>query len=90
MRDARADDPADLIIAWEAVEELLRAVPDGATRTVLRLVAAGLPTDEIARRLRQPEEHVQTLVARGRIRLLTAATANRLGGGDGEPDSSHG
>ena len=75
MRDARAEDPADLIIAWEAVDELLQAVPDVPTRTVLRLVAAGLRTDEIARRLQLPAEQVQTLVARGRIRLLTAASS---------------
>lgn len=73
MRHVTADDPAELIVAWEAVEELLAAVPDGAGRDVLRLVAAGLEPEEIAQRLGMAPSDVQRLVARGRIRVLTAA-----------------
>lgn len=73
MRTLRAEDPADVVIAWEAVEELLAVVPEGATKQVLRLVAAGLAPDEIARRLRLPVAEVDALAARGRVRVLTAA-----------------
>lgn len=75
MRDLRAEDPAETVLAWEAVEELLRAVPDGPTRDVLRLVAAGLSAGQIAGRLRLSVGEVETLAARGRIRVLTAAVA---------------
>lgn len=75
MRDLRAEDPAETVLAWEAVEELLGAVPDGPIKDVLRLVAAGLPAEEIATRLGVGVGHVETLAARGRIRMLTAAIA---------------
>lgn len=75
MRDLRAEDPAETVLAWEAVEELLGAVPDGPTKDVLRLVAAGLSPEEIAERVGLGVGDVETLAARGRIRLLTAAVA---------------
>lgn len=77
MRDLRAEDPADLVLAWEAVEELLTAVPEDAVKDVLRMLAAGLPPDEIAERLGRDVADVTALVARGRIRILTAAVAER-------------
>jgi DNA-directed RNA polymerase specialized sigma24 family protein len=70
-------DPADLVVAWEAIEELLTAVPEGDTKDVLRMVAAGIPTTEIAERLQIDIADVHALVARGRIRVLTAAVAER-------------
>lgn len=73
MRELRAEDPADVIVAWEAVEELLSAVPESPTKDVLRLLAAGLSTAEIAHRLDLPADEVDALAARGRIRVLTAA-----------------
>lgn len=76
MRDLRAEDPAVTVLAWEAVEELLAAVPDGPPKDVLRMVAAGLGADEIAQRLRLPVADVEALAARGRIRVLTAAVAD--------------
>lgn len=77
MRDLRAEDPADVVAAWEAVEELLRAVPDGVGKDVLRLVAAGVPVDEIAEELALPPEEVTALAARARVRVLTAALTDR-------------
>lgn len=73
MRELRAEDPADVIVAWEAVEELLAVVPESPTKDVLRLLAAGLSTTEIAHRLRLSTDEVEALAARGRIRVLTAA-----------------
>jgi DNA-directed RNA polymerase specialized sigma24 family protein len=73
----RSPDPAELVVAWEAVEELLAVVPDGAAKDVLRMVAAGLPAREIAARLGLAPAEVETLAARGRIRVLTAAIAGR-------------
>jgi DNA-directed RNA polymerase specialized sigma24 family protein len=70
-------DPADLVVAWEAIEELLTAVPEGDAKDALRMVAAGIPTAEIAERLRIDVAHVHALVARGRIRVLTAAVTKR-------------
>jgi DNA-directed RNA polymerase specialized sigma24 family protein len=70
-------DPADLVVAWEAIEELLKAVPEGDAKDVLRMVAAGIPTAEIAERLQIDIADVDALVARGRIRVLTAAVAER-------------
>lgn len=78
MRDLSAEDPAEMFVAWEAVEELLAAVPERSTRDVLRLVAAGVPADEIAERLELAEGDVEVLVARARIRVLTAAVAQDL------------
>lgn len=75
MQELSADDPADTVIAWEAVEELLAAVPEGSAKDVLRMVAAGLPADEIAERLDIAVTDVDALLARGRIRVLTAAVA---------------
>lgn len=69
----RAEDPADVVIAWEAVEEMLSCIPDGSTRDVLRLVAAGLSAGEVAERLQLAIGEVQRLAAQGRIRMLTAA-----------------
>jgi DNA-directed RNA polymerase specialized sigma24 family protein len=75
MQQLSAEDPADLVVAWEAVEELLIAVPEGSVKDVLRMVAAGLPPDEIAARLAVAVADVHALIARGRIRVLTAAVA---------------
>jgi DNA-directed RNA polymerase specialized sigma24 family protein len=72
-----ASDPLDVVVAWEAVEELLASVPEGATKDVLRLVAGGLEADEIAVRLGLPVGEVAALAARGRMRVLTAALAAR-------------
>jgi DNA-directed RNA polymerase specialized sigma24 family protein len=79
MRDLRVEDPADTVIAWEAVEELLAAIPESPAKDVLRMVAAGLPGDEIAERLGLAAADVEALAARGRIRVLTAAVAVRPG-----------
>lgn len=76
MRDLRAEDPAVTVLAWEAVEELLTAVPDGPPKDILRMVAAGLSLEEIAQRLCLPVADVEALAARGRIRVLTAALAD--------------
>jgi DNA-directed RNA polymerase specialized sigma24 family protein len=77
MQDLRAEDPAELVIAWEAVEELLAPVPESPTKDVLRLVAAGLVADEIGERLGLAVDDVAALAARGRVRILTAALAAR-------------
>jgi DNA-directed RNA polymerase specialized sigma24 family protein len=77
MQDLRAEDPAELVIAWEAVEELLAPVPESPTKDVLRLVAAGLAADEIGERLGLAVDDVAALAARGRVRVLTAALAAR-------------
>ncbi|HVL97962.1 MAG TPA: hypothetical protein VM324_01545 [Egibacteraceae bacterium] len=73
MHHPRTEDPADLVVAWEAVEELLAVVPESSSKDVLRLVAAGLPPAEIAERLGLAVNDVDVLAARGRIRVLTAA-----------------
>jgi len=73
MRQHGADDPAEVVVAWEAVEELLAVVPEGSAKDVLRLVAAGLSPGEIADRLGLAVAEVEPLAARGRIRVLTAA-----------------
>lgn len=73
MRQHEADDPAEVVVAWEEVEELLAVVPEGSAKDVLRLVAAGLPSEEIADRLGLPVAEIAPLAARGRIRVLTAA-----------------
>lgn len=75
MRRVTAEDPAELVVAWEAVEELLAVVPAGPSKDVLRMIAAGLSVDEIAGRLDLPVTDVAALAARGRIRVLTAAVA---------------
>ncbi len=62
-----------MVLAWEAVEELLAAIPESPAKDVLRMVAAGLPADEIAERLGLGVADVEVLAARGRIRILTAA-----------------
>jgi DNA-directed RNA polymerase specialized sigma24 family protein len=76
MRDLRAADPAEVVVAWEAVEELLAPVPEGPIKAVLRLVAAGLDAEAIAERLGLPADEVAALAARGRVRVLTAALAH--------------
>jgi DNA-directed RNA polymerase specialized sigma24 family protein len=73
VRDLTTQDPAEVVLAWEAVEELLAAVPESPAKDVLRMVAAGLPADEIAERLGLGVAEVDVLAARGRIRVLTAA-----------------
>jgi DNA-directed RNA polymerase specialized sigma24 family protein len=80
VRDPRAEDPADVVVAWEAVEELLAAVPEGSSKDVLRLVAAGLSEDEIAVRLWLAPDDIDALAARGRMRVLTAALPRPAGG----------
>lgn len=77
MRELGIHDPADLVVAWEAVEELLAAVPESAAKDILRLVAAGWSAEEIAARLELAVTEVEALAARGRIRVLTAALAGR-------------
>lgn len=73
MDPLRAEDPADLIVAWEAVEDLLAVVPEGAGKQVLRMTAAGWSVDEIADRLGMGVDDVRVQAARARIRVLTAA-----------------
>jgi DNA-directed RNA polymerase specialized sigma24 family protein len=80
MRDPRAADPAEVVVAWEAVEEILSAVPEGPTRAVLRLLAAGLESADIAERLALDQVEVQALAARGRVRILTAALSRERDG----------
>lgn len=75
MQELSAVDPADVVVAWEAVEELLAVVPEGDAKEALRMVAAGVPMGEIAQRLQLAVADVEALVARGRIRVLTAAVA---------------
>lgn len=71
-----ADDPAEVVVAWEAVDELLAVIPEGSVKDVLRLVAAGLSPEEIADRLGLAVAEVAPLAARGRVRVLTAALHN--------------
>jgi DNA-directed RNA polymerase specialized sigma24 family protein len=68
-----------MVLAWEAVEELLASIPESSTKDVLRMVAAGLPLDEIAERLGLAVADVEVLAARGRIRILTAAIYQQAG-----------
>lgn len=75
MHPSRAEDPADVIVAWEAVEDLLAVVPDGTGKDVLRMTAAGWSTDEIGAHLGLPADEVRAQAARARIRVLTAAAA---------------
>lgn len=70
-----AEDPAELVVAWEAVEELLAPVPESPTKDVLRLVAAGFCAEEIAERMTLEVAEVRALAARGRMRVLTSAIA---------------
>jgi DNA-directed RNA polymerase specialized sigma24 family protein len=88
MHELRAEDPADAIVAWEAVEDLLRVVPEGPGKDALRMVAAGLSLDEIADRLGVTTDEVQVLAARARIRVLTAAVDH--GAAAGGDDASSG
>jgi DNA-directed RNA polymerase specialized sigma24 family protein len=90
MRDPRAEDPADLVIAWEAVEELLAVIPDDScTKDVLRMVAAGLSAEVIAERLDLTIADVEALAARGRIRVLTAAVEEARRRADPEDVPDH-
>ncbi|MBW3606177.1 MAG: hypothetical protein KY460_15000 [Actinobacteria bacterium] len=73
MDPLRAEDPADLIVAWEAVEDLLAVVPEGPGKETLRMTAAGWSVDEIAERLGIGVDEVRVQAARARIRVLTAA-----------------
>lgn len=73
MDPLRAEDPADVVVAWEAVEELLTAVPEGSAKDILRMTAAGWSVDEIAGRLGITPDEVRVAAARARIRVLTAA-----------------
>lgn len=75
MHPLRAEDPADLIVAWEAVEDLLAVVPEGPGKDVLRMTAAGWSVDEIAARLGLTADDVRVHAARARVRVLTAAVA---------------
>jgi len=75
MHPSRAEDPADVIVAWEAVEDLLAAVPEGTGKAVLRMTAAGWSVDEIGTRLGLTTDEVRAQAARARIRVLTAAVA---------------
>ena len=80
VSDIRAVDPAELVVAWEAVEELLVVVPEGLGKDVLRMVAGGLSVEQISDRLGLPEDEVAVLAARARIRVLTAEAARRAAG----------
>jgi DNA-directed RNA polymerase specialized sigma24 family protein len=75
MHPERAQDPADVIVAWEAVEDLLTVVPEGTGKDVLRMTAAGWSVDEIGARLGLTAEEVHVHAARARVRVLTAAVA---------------
>lgn len=75
MHPLRAEDPADVIVAWEAVEDLLAVVPEGTGKDVLRMTAAGWSLDEIAGHLGLTPEDVRVHAARARVRVLTAAVA---------------
>ncbi len=72
MQNLGAPDPADMVVAWEAVEELLAVVPEGTTKDVLRMLAAGFSAAEIGERLHLCTDDVVALAARGRVRVLTA------------------
>ena len=76
MHPLRAEDPADVIVAWEAVEDLLAVVPEGTGKDVLRMTAAGWSVHEIAGRLGLTVDDVRVHAARARIRVLTAAAAD--------------
>lgn len=73
MQNLRAQDPAELLVAWEAVEELLTAIPEGPAKDVLRMLAAGFSAADIAEALHLCTDDVEALAARGRMRVLTAA-----------------
>lgn len=73
MHDRRTADPADLMVEWEAVEELLTVVPESTAKEVLRMMAAGMTAADIAERLSIAIDDVEVHAARARIRLLTAA-----------------
>lgn len=75
MHPLRAEDPADVIVAWEAVEDLLAVVPEGTGKDVLRMTAAGWSVDDIAGCLGLTAEDVRVHAARARVRVLTAAVA---------------
>lgn len=77
MGDRRTADPADRMVEWEAVEELLTVVPEGIAKNVLRMIAAGMPVADIAERLALRVDEVEVHAARARIRLLTAALPDR-------------
>lgn len=81
MRPIRAEDPAELVVAWEAVEDLLATVPEGTGKDVLRMTAAGWSDDDIAGRLGVSTEEVRVQAARARIRVLTAIVASGRDGG---------
>lgn len=77
MFEGNTADPADTIVAWEAVEELLSPVPEGPSKEALRMIAAGFKVSEIAAHLHLTGEDVEVLVARARIRVLTDAVKAR-------------
>jgi DNA-directed RNA polymerase specialized sigma24 family protein len=79
MHPLPADDPADVVVAWEAVEDLLAVVPEGTGKDVLRMTAAGWSVDEIAGRLGLALDDVRVHAARARIRVLTAAVSDEEG-----------
>lgn len=87
MRDLQSEDPAEVVLAWEAVEELLAAVPESPAKHVLRMIAAGSPVDEIAEQLGLGIADVDVLAARGRIRVLTAAIASGQSSKEAETSS---
>lgn len=81
MRDLAAEDPADVIVAWEAVEDLLAEVPECRAKSALRMVAAGLRVEEIADRFALGVDEVEVLLARARVLVVGPAPA--LGPADG-------
>ncbi len=69
-----------MVVAWEAVEELLAVVPEGPTKEVLRMLAAGFSAAEIGDRLQLCEDDVHALAAQAALapdRVLRALA--RLG-----------
>ena len=58
-------------------EELLSVVPEGRTKMILRMLAAGISVEEIADAVGLSPEEIDVLVARARIRVLTASIRDR-------------
>lgn len=68
-------DPAEVLVEWEDAEAVIAVVPEGPTKEALRLLASGCNDAEIAHRLGVSRDDAVALVARGRMRVLTAALA---------------
>jgi DNA-directed RNA polymerase specialized sigma24 family protein len=79
VRDLRAEDPVVLVLAWEAVEQLLADLPESRVKTVLRMVAGGLTPESLAHRLGVSVVEAEQLVDRGRVLVLSARSAVAAG-----------